>query len=93
MLVKSGLVQSHQGTAGGFVLNKTIDNIHMQDVYCAVEEKKAFRLDVHEHSDANGSTSRLNMYLLDLFDDVQGIIEEHMRGVRLTDVLKSVEKL
>jgi len=93
MLVKSGLVKSHYGTAGGFVLRKAIEEIHIQEVYCAVEEKKAFRLDVHEHSDANGSTSKLNGYLLGFFDDVQGIIEKHMRGVTLADVLKSVERL
>ena len=90
MLVKSQLIESKQGTSGGFVLKKHAGQINLQEIYCSVEEKKAFYLDVHEHLDRTSSSARMNDYFLGLFSDVQVVIEDKMREITLKDVIKKV---
>ncbi|MCB0284609.1 MAG: Rrf2 family transcriptional regulator [Calditrichaeota bacterium] len=90
MLVKSHLIESIQGTSGGFVLKRKPEQIDLQEIYCSVEEKKAFYLDVHEHIGIGSSSARMNDYFLDLFADVQVVIEDKMRQISLDDVIKKV---
>ena len=90
MLVKTGLVESTQGANGGFVLKKPADKIDLQEIYCSVEEKKAFYLDFHNHNNEDSSSSKMNNFFLNLFADVQVVIENHMRKISIKDV---VEKL
>ena len=91
MLVKSNLIESTQGNNGGFVLKKPAEQINLQEVYCSVEEKKAFYLDVHEHTDHSSPSHRFNNYFLDLFADVQVAIEDKMRLITLKDVVNEIE--
>jgi Rrf2 family protein len=91
MLVKSNLIESTHGNSGGFVLRKPAEQIDMQQVYCSVEEKKAFYLDVHEHSDNTSPSSRFNSYFLDLYADVQVAIEDKMRQITLKDVINKID--
>jgi len=86
MLVKTGLILSTQGANGGFVLKKPANKIHLQEVYCSVEEKKAFYLDFHNHDNAESSSSKMNSFFLDLFADVQVVIEDYMRKISIKDV-------
>ena len=46
MLVKNEILKSEQGANGGFVFNKDTNQIHLQEIYCAIEDRKAFHLDV-----------------------------------------------
>ena len=92
MLVKTGLIISTQGVNGGFVLNKPADKIHLQEVYCSVEEKKAFYLDFHDHDKADSTSSKMNKFFLDLFADVQVVIEDHMRNISIKDVAENINK-
>jgi len=55
-LGKSGIVKSDSGMHGGFSLNKDPDNIHLQEIYCAIEDRKAFYLDVN-NTKSKGNTS------------------------------------
>jgi Rrf2 family transcriptional repressor of oqxAB len=91
MLVKSNLVESTQGTSGGFVLKRKAQSISLQEVYCSVEEKKAFYLDVHDHEDLNSSSSKMNSFFYDLFADVQVAIENKMSKISLKDVVDKIE--
>jgi len=91
MLVKSNLIESTQGNNGGFVLTKPAEQINLQEVYCSVEEKKAFYLDVHEHADSSSPSRRFNNYFLDLYADVQVAIEDKMRLITLKDVVDEIE--
>jgi Rrf2 family protein len=93
ILVKNKLIVSTQGTAGGFVLNKPADQINLQEIYCSVEEKKAFYLDVHSHLNKNSFSSKMNEFLLDLFSDVQVVIEEKMRQITVDELTKKTEIL
>lgn len=90
MLVKSHLIESRQGTSGGFVLKRKPEEIDLQEVYCSVEEKKAFYLDVHDHLGIGSSSAKMNDYFLDLFSDVQVVIEDRMREISLRDVIEKV---
>jgi Rrf2 family protein len=92
MLVKYGIVESAYGTAGGFKLKKKPMEIDLQEIYCAIEDRKAFHLDVTK---TNGKTSsdasKLNVYFLDLFSTIQVDIEDRMRKISLQSVIDKIK--
>jgi Rrf2 family protein len=93
MLVKNNIVESTQGASGGFILKKEIDQLHLQEIYCAIEDRKAFHLNVSKSNGNNLSeTIKLNNFFLDLFADIQVEIEEKMRKLTLKSVLEKIEK-
>lgn len=93
MLVKNGIVESTQGTAGGFVICKEPENVHLQEIYCSIEDRKAFYLDVTRNiHERIGLTSRLNDYFLDLFADIQVDIENKMRNISLKSIIDKTGK-
>ena len=89
LLAKSEIVKSTQGTSGGFLLNKHPKELHLQEIYCAIEDRKAFHLDVNK---TNGSkeniTKTFNEYFLNLFADVQVDIENKMKKIKLISIMK-----
>lgn len=88
MLCKNKIVISTQGIKGGFLLCKDPDHIDMQEVYCSVEDRKAFHLDVnHSHGESVDLTTRFNDYFLDLFADVQVEIEDKMRKISILKIM------
>ena len=93
MLVKKGIVESAYGTAGGFRLKKRPSEIHLQEIYCAVEDRKAFHLDVsRSNGKISSESSRLNVYFLDLFGTIQIDIEERMKKISLQSVIDKINK-
>ena len=81
------------GAKGGFVLKKAIEEIHLQDVYCAIEDRKAFHLDVRQVDDSHLSDSaKINNYFLELFSDIQVDIENKMRKINLRIVMENALK-
>ena len=92
MLVKTGLIDSSQGANGGFILKRSADKIDLQEVYCSVEEKKAFYLDFHNNENYDGSSVKMNHFFLDLFADVQVVIENYMRKISIKDVTERIKK-
>ena len=88
MLSKSSIVTSVKGSSGGFQLCQSADEIHLQAVYCAIEDRKAFDLDVRKKfSDELRISSLMNNYFLELFSEIQVDIEEKMLGILLSDVI------
>jgi Rrf2 family protein len=93
MLVKNDIVESTQGASGGFILKKDIDKLHLQEIYCAVEDRKAFYLNVSKSKgDQLSETTKLNHFFLDLFADIQIDIEEKMKKLSLKSVLEKIQK-
>jgi Rrf2 family protein len=91
MLVKNGIVESNPGTLGGFKLKKKPDEIHLQEIYCAIEDRKAFHLDVRKDAiKKNTLPDKLNFYFIDLFSDVQVEIEEKMKRITLESIIKKI---
>lgn len=92
MLSRGGIVQGSRGTSGGFVLAREPEDIHLQEVYCAVETKKAFHLDI-----ARGDSGRteysaaINTWFLDLFADIQVRIEDEMRNITLAQIMTNIQ--
>jgi len=92
MLVKNGIVESNAGTLGGFKLKKNPNEIHLQEIYCAIEDRKAFHLDVRKDSiKKNSLPDKLNFYFLDLFSEVQVEIEEKMKNITLESIIKKIK--
>ncbi|MGD9900237.1 MAG: Rrf2 family transcriptional regulator [Calditrichaceae bacterium] len=90
MLVKSGIVESTQGTTGGFIIAKDLKKIHLQEIYCALEDRKAFHLDVTNSNGKQGAESaKVNQFFLDLFSEIQIDIENKMRDISLSDIVES----
>lgn len=91
MLVKNGIVESAYGTSGGFKLNRKPSDIHLQEIYCAIEDRKAFHLDVsRSNGDSRSLASRLNIYFLDLFSTIQIDIEERMKNISLQSIIDNI---
>lgn len=89
MLAKNDIVKSTQGTSGGFLLNKSPNEIHLQEIYCAIEDRKAFHLDVNKNGGKQNKFSKtFNGYFLDLFAEVQVEIENKMKNINLLSVMK-----
>ena len=91
MLVKNKIVESNAGTSGGFKLKKHPSDIHLQEIYCAIEDRKAFHLDVRkEEIKKNSLPDRVNFYFLDLFAEVQVDIEEKMKNITLEFIVNEI---
>lgn len=87
-LVKSGIVESVQGTNGGFSLKKKTKDIHLQEIYCAIEDRKAFHLDVNKSKGKGiNNNQRLNNFFLDLFANLQVNIEDEMKKITLKSII------
>ena len=90
-LAKDKIVKSTRGKSGGFVLAKSTNEINMQEIYCAVEFRQAFYLDVNKSNDDSDYTGQFNNYFLNLFSEVQVGIEEKMSGIVLEDVINNIK--
>ena len=91
MLTKNGIVESNSGTTGGFKLKKKPSDVHLQEIYCAIEDRKAFHLDVRKDSiKKNSLPEKLNFYFLDLFAEVQIEIEDKMKEITLQSILNKI---
>lgn len=94
MLVKNGIVESAYGTTGGFKLNKKPSEIDLQEIYCAIEDRKAFHLDVSKANGISSSdASKLNVYFLDLFSTIQTDIEDRMKKISLQAVINNIKSI
>jgi len=92
-LVKSGLVKSMKGVSGGFILNKKPNEINLQEIYCSVEERKAFHLDFkNRNSKQSKKNTNLNKFFLTLFADIQIDIEEKMKLINLKQIIDSINE-
>ncbi|MFH1196944.1 MAG: Rrf2 family transcriptional regulator [bacterium] len=91
MLAKQQIVESGKGTMGGFLMRKNPSVLHMQEIYCAIEDRKAFHLHV-TRADENTTdrTARFNNYFLDLFAEVQVDIEDKMRKITLIKIMNQL---
>ncbi|MDH3268096.1 MAG: Rrf2 family transcriptional regulator [Ignavibacteria bacterium] len=92
MLAKNDIVESNSGTAGGFKLKKSASDIHLQEIYCAIEDRKAFHLDVRKDLiKKNSLPERVNIYFLDLFSGVQVEIEDKMKKITLESIINKIK--
>lgn len=90
-LVKSGIVKSTRGKLGGFLLGRMTNEINLQEVYCSVEFRKAFYLDVNRSKKKSNYNQQLNNYFLNLFSEVQIEIENKMSQILLSDVINKIK--
>ena len=91
MLVKNGIVESAFGTLGGFKLKRNPSEIHLQEIYCAIEDRKAFHLDVSRaEGNSSAETYLLNIYFLELFSTIQIDIEERMKNISLQSIIDKI---
>ncbi len=92
-LVKSGIIISAQGKNGGFILNKKSDQIDLQEIYCSVEERKAFHLDFKNRNNSKNYKMNLNHndFFLNLFAEIQVDIEERMKDISLKQIIESIK--
>lgn len=90
-LAKIGAVTTSHGSSGGFLLARDPAEIHLQEIYCAIEDRKAFHLDVTENQgELQQDAAAVNGYFLGLFSDIQVEIEEKMKGISLQSILSQL---
>jgi Rrf2 family protein len=93
MMGKSGIVKSDNGMLGGFSLNKNPSEIHLQQIYCAIEDRKAFYLNVNStKSEGKVSSENINSFFLDLFSEIQIEIENKMSEITLLSILNIINQ-
>ncbi|HEY7751090.1 MAG TPA: Rrf2 family transcriptional regulator [Ignavibacteriaceae bacterium] len=91
MLVKNHIVESSHGTSGGFMLKKNPSQLHLQEIYCAIEDRKAFHLDVRKEDVRRESLpDKVNKYFLELFAEVQVEIENKMKRITLKSIVDEI---
>ena len=91
MLVKKNIVESRYGMSGGFVLKSKPSALHLQEVYCAIEDRKAFHLDVKKDlKNQNKDQKKLNNYFLNLYNDIQIDIENKMKEITINSIIKNI---
>lgn len=91
-LGKSGIIKSDSGVKGGFKLNKSPDEIHLQEIYCAIEDRKAFYLNINKSNNKKHIiTENINEYFLDLFSEIQVEIENKMAGITLSMIINKIK--
>jgi len=88
LLVKNNIVESTQGSSGGFKLARDPSELHLQEIYCAIEDQKAFPIET-ETSDSE--TKTIDHYFSGLFSDIQIEIENKMKTISLASVIKSIK--
>ncbi len=88
LMVKSDIVESISGSTGGFILKKDPSQLHLQEIYCSIEDRKAFYLDVHKNHKKENDITKLNDFFLDLFADIQVDIEDKMRKINLKSIIE-----
>jgi len=92
MLGKAGIVKSDSGMLGGFSLAKKPTEIHLQEIYCAIEDRKAFYLNVNDDKlEENGSSEKINYFFLDLFSEIQVEIENKMTDITLKSIINKIK--
>ncbi|RPI62610.1 MAG: transcriptional regulator [Ignavibacteriales bacterium] len=92
MLGKSGIVKSDSGMLGGFSLSKKPEEIHLQEIYCAIEDRKAFYLNVNDDNlEENGRSEKINHFFLDLFSEIQVEIENKMTDITLKSIIDRIK--
>ena len=92
MLGKAGIVKSDSGMLGGFSLAKKPTEINLQEIYCAIEDRKAFYLNVNDDKlEENGSSEKINYFFLDLFSEIQVEIENKMTDITLKSILDKIK--
>lgn len=89
-LAKVGIVATSQGSRGGFVLARQPQDIHLQEIYCAIEDRKAFHLDVTKIHGEKCAAESVNIYFLQLFSDIQVEIEDKMRKISLKNIMENL---
>jgi len=91
-LAKGGILKTIQGPSGGFMFQKDPSDIDLQEIYCALEDRKAFHLDVTVDTlNDREETTLTNHYFMDLFSDIQVEIEEKMKKIKLSHILEEIE--
>ncbi len=92
LLGKAGIVKSDSGMLGGFTLSKLPEKINLQEIYCAIEDRKAFYLNVNqENSTADSPSEKINYIFLDLFSEIQVEIENKMTDITLESILDKIK--
>lgn len=90
-LAKHDIVKTIQGASGGFTLAKAPYEIDLQEIYCALEDRKAFYLDITENPEREMAQSSLvNLFFLDLFSEIQVEIEDKMKKITLSQILDQI---
>lgn len=85
LLSKSKIVESNQGTKGGFQLLKSPKDINLQEIYCSIEDRKAFHLEV---PDMFGKDVYDYLgYFNNLFSTIQVDIENKMTKISLLSIM------
>jgi Rrf2 family transcriptional regulator, iron-sulfur cluster assembly transcription factor len=90
-LARIGVVSTSKGASGGYILARRPEQVHLQEIYCAIEDRKAFHLDVTAtDSEHGGQSAAVNRYFLDLFSEIQVEIENKMANLSLASIIDSI---
>ena len=84
LLVKNDIIESTQGKLGGFKLKKAPSEIHLQEIYCAIEDQKAFPIKIEPKKEVQS----IDTYFSGLFSDIQIGIEDKMKTITLESIIK-----
>ena len=83
LLVKNNIVESTQGSSGGFKLKRSLSELNLQDIYCTVEDQKAFPVDM---TTCFPDSNNIDAFFVNLYDSIQQDIEQKMKQIPLNSI-------
>ncbi len=92
VLAKQGIVETIKGKDGGFRLSRKCSEIDLQEIYCGIEDRKAFHLDVHSADSAEkNEAKKINRFFNALFSEIQVDIENKMKQITLQSIIQKTQ--
>lgn len=93
LMANDNIMQSVKGSNGGFHLSRDPEDITIQEVYCAIEDRKAFHLDVQRgDTEVQNESQKINHYFLNFFADIQVDIENKMQEITIQSIVDTINR-
>lgn len=86
-LRRGGLVKSHRGPGGGYLLAKPADSIFITDIMAAAEDNVSARR--HAASPENGDSAAGSPEATELWSNIGQVLHVYLRRVSLEDITAS----
>ena len=72
------------------MLKQDPEQLNLQQIYCAIEDRKAFHMDFNTEDE--DSSQNFDRYFEHLFSTIQIEIENKMRNITLNNIIEKIKR-
>lgn len=91
-LVKSGILRSNRGSAGGILLGRDAGELTLADIYDAVQEQPILSLGLHEREPGENGIGCLKPIFQGIYDNLESKMRDELGRIAVTDVAKNSDE-